>query len=36
VHHFYRLLADATGDGVVDNNDLNAIAAEINLSSQTA
>ncbi|MFI5455434.1 MAG: beta strand repeat-containing protein [Isosphaerales bacterium] len=27
VHHFYRLLGDVTGDGVVDNNDLNAIAA---------
>jgi hypothetical protein len=35
VHHFYRLLGDVTGDGVVDNNDLNEIAAEINLSSQT-
>jgi hypothetical protein len=35
VHHFYRLLGDVTGDGLVDNNDLNAIAAEINLSSQT-
>ena len=23
VHHFYRLLGDVTGDGVVDNNDLN-------------
>ncbi len=33
VHHFYRLLGDVTGDGVVDNNDLNAIAAEINLSN---
>ena len=32
VHHFYRLLGDVTGDGLVDNNDLNAIAAEINLS----
>ena len=29
VHHFYRLLGDVTGDGVVDNNDLNAIAAEL-------
>jgi hypothetical protein len=35
VHHFYRLLGDVTGDGVVDNNDLNAIAAEINLSNLT-
>jgi len=35
VHHFYRLLGDVTGDGTVDNNDLNEIAAEINLSSQT-
>jgi len=33
VHHFYRLLGDVTGDGVVDNNDLNEIATEINLSS---
>jgi hypothetical protein len=33
VHHFYRLLGDVTGDGVVDNNDLNAIAAEISHSS---
>ena len=32
VHHFDRLLGDITGDGLVDNNDLNAIAAEINLS----
>ena len=35
VHHFYRLLGDVTGDGVVDINDLNEIAAEINLSSPT-
>jgi len=35
VHHFYRLLGDVTGDGVVDNNDLNEIAAEIKLSSQS-
>ncbi len=34
VHHFYRLLGDVTGDGMVDANDLNEIAAEINLSSQ--
>jgi hypothetical protein len=33
VHHFYRLLGDVTGDGVVDNNDLNEIAADINLSA---
>ena len=33
VHHFYRLLSDVTGDGIVDDNDLNEIAAEINLSS---
>jgi hypothetical protein len=33
VHHFYRLLGDVLGDQVVDNNDLNAIAAEIGLSS---
>ncbi len=35
VHHFYRLLGDVTGDGTVDNNDLNEIAAEINLSNPT-
>src|SRR5262249_16392769 len=35
VRHFYRLLGDVTGDGPVDNNDLNEIAAEINLSSPT-
>ncbi len=33
VHHFYRLLGDVTGDGVVDNNDLNAIAEAIGLTS---
>ena len=33
VHHFYRLLGDVTGDGIVDKNDLNEIAADINLSS---
>ncbi len=33
VHHFYRLLGDVTGDGDVSDNDLNEIAAEINLSS---
>ncbi len=35
VHHFYRLLGDVSGDGAVDNNDLNEIAAEINLSNPT-
>ena len=29
VHHFYRLLGDVTGDGIVDQNDLNEIAASI-------
>jgi hypothetical protein len=33
VHNFYRLLGDVTGDGTVDENDLNEIAAEINLSN---
>jgi hypothetical protein len=33
VHHFYRLLGDVIGDGVVDNNDLTAIAAAIDQSS---
>ncbi len=33
VHHLYRLLGDVTGDGVVDNNDLNAIAEAIGLTS---
>ncbi|MFI5455749.1 MAG: dockerin type I repeat-containing protein [Isosphaerales bacterium] len=33
VHHFDRLLGDVTGDGVVDSNDLNAIAAAIGQSS---
>jgi hypothetical protein len=33
VHHFDRLLGDVTGDGVVDQNDLNEIAASINESS---
>ena len=32
-HHFYRLLGDVTGDGVVDSNDLNGIATELTLSS---
>ncbi len=35
VHHFDRLLGDVTGDGTVDENDLNEIAAEINLSNPT-
>ncbi len=34
-HHFYRLLGDVTGDGTVDANDLNEIAAEVNLSNPT-
>ncbi len=33
VHHFYRLLGDVTGDGVVDSNDLNTIAVAIGDSS---
>jgi hypothetical protein len=33
VHHFYRLLGDVTGDGLVDNNDLNQIAAAIGQST---
>ncbi len=32
VHNFYRMLGDVNGDGTVDENDLNEIAAEINLS----
>ncbi|HEV3311560.1 MAG TPA: dockerin type I domain-containing protein, partial [Chloroflexota bacterium] len=35
VHHFYRLLGDVTGDGMVDQNDLNNIAASIGESAQT-
>ncbi len=35
VHHFDRLLGDVTGDGIVDQNDLNDIASEIGLSSQS-
>ncbi len=27
IHHFYRLLGDVNGDGTVDQNDLNAVAA---------
>ena len=33
VHHFYRLLGDVTGDGIVDNNDLNEIAASLGKSA---
>ena len=33
VHHFYRLLGDVDGDGVVDQNDLNEISAAIGTSS---
>ncbi len=33
VHHFDRLLGDVTGDGIVDQNDLNEIAASINESA---
>jgi hypothetical protein len=32
-HHFYRLLGDVTVDGVVDNNDLTAIAAAVGQST---
>ncbi|MFI5455769.1 MAG: Ig-like domain repeat protein, partial [Isosphaerales bacterium] len=33
VHHFYRLLGDVNGDEIVDQNDLNEIAASINETS---
>jgi hypothetical protein len=33
VHHFYRLFGDVDGDGIVDQNDLNQIAAEIGTTS---
>ncbi len=33
VHHFFRLLGDVDGDGLVDANDLNEIAASINDTS---
>ena len=33
MHHFYRLLGDVTGDGIVDQNDLNEIAASIGEAS---
>ena len=33
IHHFYRMLGDVNGDGVVDSNDLNEIAAAIGQSS---
>ncbi len=35
MHNFYRLLGDVTGDGTVDENDVNEIAAEITLSNPT-
>ena len=35
VHHFDRLLGDVTGDGIVDQNDLNEIAASINEAAPT-
>ena len=35
VHHFYRLLGDVDGDGIVDQNDLNEIAASIGETSPT-
>ncbi len=34
-HEFDRRLGDVTGDGMVDNNDLGAIASELTLSAQT-
>ncbi len=34
VHHFYRLLGDVDGNEIVDQNDLNEIAASINESTQ--
>jgi hypothetical protein len=34
VHHFDRLLGDVAGDGIVDQNDLNEIAASIGQTSQ--
>jgi hypothetical protein len=34
VHHFYRLLGDVNGDGVVGNHDLSAIAAAIGQSTR--
>ena len=33
VHHFYRLLGDVDGDQIVDQNDLNEIAASVNESA---
>jgi hypothetical protein len=33
VHHFDPLLGDVDGDGIVDQNDLNEIAAEMNATS---
>ena len=34
VHHFDRLLGDVTGDGIVDQNDLNEIAADVGATTQ--
>ncbi len=34
VHHFYRLLGDVAGDRIVDQNDLNEIAASIGETSE--
>ncbi len=34
VHHFYRLLGDVAGDEIVDQNDLNEVAASIGQASQ--
>ena len=36
VHHFDRLLGDVDGDGIVDQNDLNEIAATVSESSPLA
>jgi hypothetical protein len=33
VHHFYRLLSDVDSDGIVDQNDLNEVAASMNETS---
>jgi hypothetical protein len=35
VHHFYRLLGDVTGDGMVDGSDINAISAALNEKAAT-
>jgi hypothetical protein len=34
MHHFDRLLGDVTGDGIVDQTDLNEIAADVGAASQ--